>query len=438
MTSGTDLRRIGGDAPGPSGVPVPSRPDRLPGPGAAAGEAGGRGGASGGGHHGRGEPGDGLPRPHGGRLRPLAVADPAVAAAEEARAAELRRVAVTGRALDDLELLACGALSPLSGFMRGDEYRSVVADMRLPDGLLWPLPVTLPVPDEAARGLRDGDEVALYGPDGSVAVLTVEDRFVRDLPWEARHAFGTDDPAHPGVAAVLAEPPVCLGGPVRVLRRRPRRPYELDPAETRAAFAARGWRVVAAFQSRNPAHRAHEYLQKCALEICDGLLLHPLVGHTKADDVPTDVRLRCYEVLIRHYYPADRVVLAGFPAAMRYAGPREAVFHAICRKNYGCSHFVVGRDHAGVGQYYGPFDAQHLMRRLAGELGVTPLCFENAFFCRRCGGMATAKTCPHGPEHHVTLSGTAVRAMLRRGELPPPEFTRPEVAAVLAAAVARP
>jgi sulfate adenylyltransferase len=378
---------------------------------------------------------DGLPPPHGGQLAPRAVADPAEAAAEVARTAEMSHLTLRGRVLDDLDLLASGAMSPLTGFMGAAEYRSVVEGMRLPGGLLWSLPVTLPVPEALAAACHPGGEVALAGEDGSLAILTVEDRFARDLAWEARMVYGTDDPRHPGVAALLAEPATCLGGPVKVLRRRGgRRAHELDPAETRREFAARGWRTVVAFQSRNPAHRAHEYLQKCALEICDGLLIHPLVGRTKGDDIPADVRLRAYEALIAGYYPPERVVLAAFPAPMRYAGPREAVFHAICRKNYGCTHFIVGRDHAGVGDFYGPFDAQRLLGQLAVELGVVPLAFEHAFYCRRCGAMATRKTCPHGPADHVTLSGTAVRAMLRRGELPPPEFTRPEVARVLAEA----
>ena len=376
---------------------------------------------------------DQLPAAHGGRLLPRLVAEPGEAAAGIARTAEMRALHVQGRALDDLELLASGAMSPLAGFMDAEQYRACVERMRLPGGLIWPVPVTLPVPEAEAAACRLGSEVALVGGDGSLAVMTVEDRFRRDLLWEARGVYRTEDPRHPGVSALLAESPVCLGGPVKVLRRRAARdPHELDPGETRAIFAARGWRSVAAFQSRNPAHRAHEYLQKCALEVCDGLLLHPLVGHTKGDDIPADVRLRSYEVLIAGYYPAERVVLGAFPAPMRYAGPREAVFHAICRKNYGCSHFIVGRDHAGVGDFYGPFDAQRLVQDVAGEVGVTPLAFEHAFYCRRCGGMATTKTCPHPAADHVTLSGTAVRAMLRRGELPPPEFTRPEVARELA------
>jgi len=383
---------------------------------------------------------DGPVAPHGGRLV-WRLAEGTVRDELAAQALELRPVPLGARALADLELLAVGGYSPLTGFLSREDYEAVLRTMHLGPGYggaLWPLPVVLPVDATVARELRDGEEVALVGADGTpYAILTVEDVFARDLDREVRAVYGTADPAHPGVAATLAEPPAAVGGPVRVFRLpTPAFPrYHLTPRETRAAFRARGWRTVAGFQTRNPVHRAHEYIQKCALEIVDGLLLHPLVGETKGDDVPAATRLRSYEVLFAHYYPQDRVVLAVFPAAMRYAGPREAVFHAICRKNYGCTHFIVGRDHAGVGNYYGPFDAQRLVVELAGEIGVTPLPFDNAFYCRRCGGMATAKTCPHPAEDHVTLSGTRVREMLRRGELPPPEFTRPEVAAVLAEAL---
>jgi sulfate adenylyltransferase len=379
-------------------------------------------------------------RPHGGRLV-AALLPPERAADAAGRALELRALQIDLRTAADLEMLANGGFSPLSGFLGREDYESVLERMHLGPaygGLLWPLPVVLPADPEVARGLRDGEAVALILPgEGPLAVLSVEEVFVRDLRREALRVYGTDDPAHPGVALTLAQPAAAVAGPVEVFRLpQPEFPeYRLTPLQTRALFDERGWRTVAGFQTRNPVHRAHEYIQKCALEITDGLLLHPLVGATKEDDVPAATRLRSYEVLFRGYYPPERVCLAVFPAAMRYAGPREAVFHALCRRNYGCTHFIVGRDHAGVGGFYGPFDAQRLVLELAPEIGVVPLPFENAFYCRRCGGMATVKTCPHGEADRVSLSGTAVRAMLRRGEVPPPEYSRPEVAALLAAAM---
>ncbi len=383
---------------------------------------------------------EGPSRPHGGSLvdRRLTAED-----AENAlgRALELTTLPLDARAVSDLEMIATGAMSPLTGFLGRTDYLAVLESMHLgPEyrGLIWPLPIVLPVDPVVAKGLRDGQEVALQAPDGALlALLTVQEVFQRDLTHEAEAVYGTTDPTHPGVATTLAQPRAAVSGPVSIFRLPdPAFPaYHLSPRETRAAFAARGWRTVAGFQTRNPVHRAHEYIQKCALEVVDGLLLHPLVGQTKSDDVPVATRIRSYEVLFEHYYPHDRVLLSAFPAAMRYAGPREAVFHAICRKNYGCTHFIVGRDHAGVGGFYGPFDAQRLVQQHAAEIGVTPLAFENAFYCKRCGGMATIKTCPHPETDHVNLSGTAVREMLRRGEIPPPEYSRPEVARLLADAM---
>ncbi len=348
----------------------------------------------------------------------------------------LPRVTLRPRDLLDLDLLALGAFSPLQGFMTRDDYRTVVATMRLANGIAWPLPVTLAAPHDVAAPLREGAPVALADSAGQPrGILLLQERYPYDRMREAREVYRTDDESHLGVRALWEQGDTLLGGDVWLLEPPDRltvSPYALSPAETRAAFAARGWRTVVGFQTRNPVHRAHEYIQKCALEIVDGLFLHPLVGETKADDVPAAVRMACYEVLLRDYYPAHRVLLGAFPARMRYAGPREAIFHALVRKNYGCTHFVVGRDHAGVGNYYGTYEAQQIFSAFrAEELGITPLFFEHTFFCHRCGGMASSKTCPHADEDHVVLSGTRVRAMLRNGEAPPPEFSRPEVAEVL-------
>ncbi|HWJ31629.1 MAG TPA: sulfate adenylyltransferase [Gaiellaceae bacterium] len=337
----------------------------------------------------------------------------------------LETLELTSRELSDLDMLASGALSPLAGFMGRDDYESVLESMRLVNSLPWALPVCLAV-EEAPRGER----VAL----GEHAVLEVEEVYDYDKEREAQQAFGTTDDAHPGVARLYEQKPLYLGGRVTVFERAqpPFPELALDPAETRAAFAERGWKRVVGFQTRNPIHRAHEYLTKVALETVDGLLIHPLVGDTKSDDVPAKTRVECYRVLLDGYYPQDRVVLSAFPAAMRYAGPREAVWHAICRKNYGCSHFIVGRDHAGVGDYYGTYDAQLIFDEFEPhELDIEPMFFEHSFWCKKCGSMASAKTCPHGADDHVFLSGTKVREMLGNGELPPATFSRPEVAEVL-------
>jgi sulfate adenylyltransferase len=364
-----------------------------------------------------------LVAPHGGRLvNRTCEAPPDVE--------RLERIILTERELADLDMIASGALSPLEGFMGRNDYRRVLEEMRLENGLPWALPVCL-----AAERPPRGDVVALADPRGRrLALLEVESVFRYDRREEAQHCFGTTDPAHPGVARVYKQHPIYLSGRVTVFRRPPAHfpDLALDPAETRQEFADRGWRRVVGFQTRNPIHRAHEYLTKGALELVDGLLLHPLVGETKSGDLPAATRVECYRVLVDQYYPRDRVLLATFPAAMRYAGPREAVWHAICRKNYGCSHFIVGRDHAGVGSYYGPFEAQQIFDAFdPGELGIEPIPFDVAFWCRACGQMATAKTCPHLATDRVLLSGTKVREMLARGERPPAEFSRPEVADLL-------
>ena len=377
----------------------------------------------------------GLVPPHGGELVDRFARGSARERLLE-RAAGLPRVTLDDRGASDLELIGTGAYSPLKGFMTARDYLRVVRERRLENGLVWSIPITLAVARDEAEELAPGSEVALAVPDGRlVAVMEIADRWSPDKALEAREVYRTDDESHPGVAYLMSSGDVYLGGEVRLLDRplASELPgYPRDPAETRAIFEERGWRRIVGFQTRNPIHRAHEYITKCALEICDGLLLHPLVGATKKGDIPASVRMRCYEVLIENYYPRSRVLLALYPAAMRYAGPREAIFHALVRKNYGCSHFIVGRDHAGVGHYYGVYDAQKAFDDFSpSELGIEPLDFDAAFWSTVVGGMATDKTAPGDASTRISLSGTQVRELLRAGEMPPPEFSRPEVAQIL-------
>lgn len=377
--------------------------------------------------------------PHGGHLINR-IATPAQKQEFLELGESLPRVQLTPRNLSDLILIAIGGFSPLVGFMEQHDYDPVVTDMRLANGLPWSIPIVLPVSEEVAEPLKEGSWVRLDDPSGRfVGVLELTQKYRYNKALEASKVYRTEDVKHPGVKVLYDQGHINLAGPVWLLQRdaHPQFPkYQIDPADSRSLFISKGWKTIVAFQTRNPIHRAHEYIQKCALETVDGLFLHPLVGATKADDIPADVRMRCYEIILEKYFPKDRVIMAINPSAMRYAGPREAIFHALLRKNYGCTHFIVGRDHAGVGSYYGTYDAQYIFDEFEpSELGIIPMKFEHAFFCTLTQGMATSKTSPSSPEQRIHLSGTKVREMLRSGQLPPPEFSRPEVAAELARAM---
>jgi sulfate adenylyltransferase len=379
--------------------------------------------------------------PHGGKLisRELHGKE-----ADEARrkAAGLKKLILAPHEVSDLEMIATGAFSPLEGFMGREDMESVLDRMELAAGPVWSLPVVKSVTEEEKKSFKLGQEAALVDGESRepFALMIIDEIFPHDKNAHAVRAYRTEDEAHPGVARVFSMGDYLAGGKIDLFTR-PKHThflqYRRDPQETRKIFQEKKWRRVAAFQTRNPIHRAHEYLTKCALEMADGLLIHPLVGQTKGDDISAEVRMKCYEVLIEKYYAKDRVLLSVFPAAMRYAGPREAIFHALVRKNYGCTHFIVGRDHAGVSRpdgkpYYGSFDAHFIFDEFeASEIGITPLFFDFTFYCKTCGEMASTKTCPHDQSHHLSLSGTRVREMLRHGEIPPPEFSRPEVAQVL-------
>ncbi|MCJ1804825.1 sulfate adenylyltransferase [Staphylococcus warneri] len=373
-------------------------------------------------------------RPHGGTLVNRIVEGTEREQLFE-NAKSLHSIILNQWSLSDLELIGIGGFSPLTGFMNRADYESVVEHVHLKNGHVWSVPITLPVSQTEANNLEIGEQVALYGEDGTLyGVLDLEEKYTYDKEKEAQHVYGTTDNAHPGVKKVCEKGEYYLAGPIQLINR-PQHDafvdYHLDPLETRQLFNELNWKTVVGFQTRNPVHRAHEYIQKSALEIVDGLLLNPLVGETKSDDIPAEVRMESYQAILKNYFPENRARLVIYPAAMRYAGPREAILHALVRQNYGCTHFIVGRDHAGVGDYYGTYEAQEFISQFENELDIQILKFEHAFYCEACGNMATAKTCPHDASNHLHLSGTKVREKLRNGESLPEKFSRPEVANVL-------
>ena len=376
--------------------------------------------------------------PHGGgSLKPLLV--PETERAEEAqRAKHLRRVPLSSREVSDLFMLGMGAYTPLGGFMGKADWHDCCENMTLGNGLFWPIPITLSSAQELGDSIGTGEDVALVDgeTDELLGILNVEEKYSTDSEFECSHVFRTTDTGHPGVEKVMSQGPVNLGGPVRTVSEGhfPETYAGLyhRPAETRAMFLEKGWSKVAAFQTRNPMHRSHEYLAKIAIEICDGVLIHQVLGALKPGDIPAEVRVKAIDALVQHYFVDGTILQAGYPIEMRYAGPREALLHAVLRQNFGCSHLVVGRDHAGVGDYYGPFDAHHIFDTLPeGSMKTEPLKIDITFFCYECNGMATGKTCPHTADDRLAISGTRLREMFTSGESIPPEFSRDEVVAVL-------
>jgi sulfate adenylyltransferase len=379
-----------------------------------------------------------LVSPHGGGyLKPLLVPQEQRDGAR-ARAASLKKVPLSSREVSDLFMLGMGAYTPLDGFMSHDDWKGSVVNMRLANGIFWPIPITLSLSRQAAGHLGIGEEVALVDGESSelLGVLMVREKYSIDRALECKHVFRTNDPKHPGVEKVMAQGEVNVAGPVIALSEGPYpvkyKGLYLRPEESRAEFERRGWKQIAAFQTRNPMHRSHEHLAKIAAEVTDGVFIHQVLGKLKPGDIPAEVRTRAIQAMIDNYFKPNIAIQAGYPIEMRYAGPREALIHALIRQNFGCSHLVVGRDHAGVGSYYGPFDAQTIFDDLwPGALKCKPLKIDVTFYCHKCDGMATGKTCPHDDKDHLSISGTRQREMLARGDDIPPEFSRPEVVRIL-------
>lgn len=372
--------------------------------------------------------------PHGGKLVDRYI-KPDEKESKLSEAKKLKSIHIDEYLSFDLDCIAKGIFSPLEGFMGEEETLNCLFNMYLRKGVPWTIPILLDVTKKEADQIELGEKIALTTNNNTIiGTIVVREKFSLDKTLLAEKIYGTKDEAHPGVKRTYSLGEVFIAGEVEVFEKKTIEfeEYNLPPKITRAIFKERNWERIVAFQTRNPIHRAHEYLTKCALEICDGLLIHPLMGTTKSDDIPGEIRMKCYQALIQNYYPNQHVLLSLMPVNMRYAGPKEAIMHSIIRKNYGCTHIIIGRDHAGVGNYYGPYDAQKIFDQFdPNELKITPLFFENTFYCKTCGNMASTKTCPHDQSHHITLSGTKVREMLNKGEKLPPEFTRKEIAEIL-------